>query len=318
MEKERAYICSRFHYLIKKLLKLEPSQSDIDEKFHLEYLNYWLNYELYRVNDNIHPKVFLQDMRVNDPGNRLLNKLNGKLSYIDEDEIKNMHELFYLYRDYNYIINATTGHDVNEDQFKHYTKHCVDKYKPLEEKCLKEWTSFCKSLCNFRKKYEKIKLTDDIRKEWSYNSLPPLSKYGQMVEEVLQSPPHGDSSTLMQSSCGESVVGNVLTSCNNRDIGSKSLISDDETPALHPASSVEVNETSILVNMPPLKQRSESTYATSVISDTYSQEYSGNTGQIETKNEDGFDKHTNKIIGTSISTLGVSSLFFLFYKVNNK
>ncbi|GAB69626.1 hypothetical protein PCYB_003750 [Plasmodium cynomolgi strain B] len=43
-----------------------------------------------------------------------------------------------------------------------------------------------------------------------------------------------------------------------------------------------------------------------------------NNEQIEIKGEDNFDIPTNIIIGTSVATVGVSSLFFLFYKVKNK
>ncbi|KMZ95099.1 hypothetical protein PVMG_05971 [Plasmodium vivax Mauritania I] len=177
MEEKRANICSRFHYLIKKLLKLAPSQSYVDEKFHFEYLNYWINYELHKVKDNIDPKVFLQDMRVYDPRNPLLSKLNPKLSYIDEDEIKNMYSLFYLYKDYIYIKDSITGENANKEQFLRYTKHCVDKYQPLEKNCLNKTTSFCKALCNFRKKYEEIKLSDEIINDWADTTLPSLSKY---------------------------------------------------------------------------------------------------------------------------------------------
>ncbi|VUZ99873.1 PIR protein [Plasmodium vivax] len=314
MEEKRAKICSRFHYLIEKLLKLEPSQSDIDEKFHLEYLNYWLNYELYRVNDNIEPKAFHQNMKSNNPRNTLLSKLNQKLSNIDEDEVKNMHELFYLYKNYINIKNSITGDNPSEAQFQHYTKHCVKKYQELEGICLKVRTSFCKALCDFRKKYESINLTDDIKNDWSYNSLPPLSKNEQIVEKVTQSPSHGDSSTLLQGSCRESEGGNVLTPCNKSDTGNESLIITDVTPALLPVDSVELSETSKIVSTHPVQRGSESIGATTVTSDINSQKYVENTEQIEIKNEDGFDIHKNKIIGTSVSTLGVSSLFFLFYK----
>ncbi|CAG9482269.1 unnamed protein product [Plasmodium vivax] len=307
-------ICKRFLYLLDKLITSSNNTTDNNENAHLEYLNYWLNNEQRVIKTTLEPNQLFKHIRSKSINNGKLSKLIGNIKNIPQEEINNMYSLFYLYEDYINIIKATSNEDASENSFERHAKHCVEKYQPLEVKCLYKTTSFCKALCNFRKKYEQIKLNVDVIKEWSYNSLPLLSKYGQVVEEVPQSPSHGDSPTLMKGSCKESVDGNVLTPCNKPDTGSKSLINADTPPALSSIASEVVSETSTFVSTPPVEQRSESKDATTVISDTNRQEYLENTEQIATQSEDGFETSTNKIIGTSISTVGVSSLFFLFYK----
>ncbi|SCA81766.1 VIR protein [Plasmodium vivax] len=307
-------ICKRFLYLLDKLITSSNNTTDNNENAHLEYLNYWLNNEQRVIKTTLEPNQLFKHIRSKSINNGKLSKLIGNIKNIPQEEINNMYSLFYLYEDYINIKNSITGDNPSEAQFQHYTKHCVKKYQELEGICLKVRTSFCKALCDFRKKYESINLTDDIKNDWSYNSLPPLSKNEQIVEKVTQSPSHGDSSTLLQGSCRESEGGNVLTPCNKSDTGNESLIITDVTPALLPVDSVELSETPKIVSTHPVQRGSESIGATTVTSDINSQKYVENTEQIEIKNEDGFDIHKNKIIGTSVSTLGVSSLFFLFYK----
>ncbi|VUZ98030.1 PIR protein [Plasmodium vivax] len=307
-------ICKRFHYLFDKLITTSIDPTNNNENTHLEYLNYWLNHELNLIETHLDSKTLFQLIRIRNINNGELSKLIGKIKNIPKEVLKDMYSLFYLYEDYINIIKATSKDYPSENSFERHAKHCVEKYQPLEDKCLYKKTSFCKALCNFREKYEQIKLNTDIIKEWSYNSLPRLSKYGQVVEEVPQSPSHGDSSTSMQGSCRESMGVNALTPCNKPDTDSKSLTNADAHPALHSVDSVKVSETSIHVSEPPVQQRSEPSDETTVISNIYDQGSLENTEQSETKSENGFDTSTNKIIGTSISTLGVSSLFFLFYK----
>ncbi|VUZ99998.1 PIR protein [Plasmodium vivax] len=302
MEEKRANICSGFHFLIEELLKLSPLKSDIDEKYHLEFLNYWLNYELYNKDANIGPKEFHQNMKVNDPKNQLLDKLNGKLSYIDEDETNDMYWLFYLYKDYINIKNSVTGENPSENLFHSYTKHCVDKYQELEDKCLNKTTPFCKALCNFRKKYEQIDLSNEAINGWKNKILPPLSKNAKAQVNDTKLPRVLDHTSLEDT--GNTARGNItpVTSSESLERGSGG-------PVKYGAMTETITDSE-----PIVEDGSHQLSANSYLAYKPQQNSLEDNKQNEIPKENDFDKHTNKIIGTSISTLGVSSLFFLFYK----
>ncbi|GAB70062.1 hypothetical protein PCYB_008110, partial [Plasmodium cynomolgi strain B] len=165
-------ICSKFHCLIEKLLKLTPSQ---DEKFHLEYLNYWLNYELNKIYAQTYPVAFYKNVKSKDNKNNILKRLDGKLCDIDENEMKNMNWLFYLYREYFNFIKANVKPDAIKGNFKLYSNPKPDKYKEFEAKCLNV-TSCSKALCAFKKKCERIKLKIPELEDSEKNELPSLSK----------------------------------------------------------------------------------------------------------------------------------------------
>ncbi|GAB69786.1 hypothetical protein PCYB_005350, partial [Plasmodium cynomolgi strain B] len=164
-------ICLRFQCLMNYILKQYFSQNTQIKHVHLEYLNYWLNNELHNNYADIFPKELYQHMKVHDTSNTLLSNLDSILSNMNDDEIKNMSLLFYLYRDCVHIVNVTTGYVVNESFAMKNEKHCADKYKELEQKCPNEKTaSFCKAFCAFKKKYKSIdfkipKLKDMEKKE---------------------------------------------------------------------------------------------------------------------------------------------------------
>ncbi|KMZ88503.1 hypothetical protein PVBG_06164 [Plasmodium vivax Brazil I] len=238
--------------------------------------------------------------------NGKLSKLNGKIIYIPQEEINNMNSLFYLYDDYINIKKYITGDNANEKLFHHYTKHCVDKYEPLEKNCLNKTTPFCKALCNFRKKYEQIDLSNEAINGWKNKILPPLSKNAKAQVNDTKLPSVLASSSLAGTENPERDNRTPVRSSESPERGSEGPVKPGAIPvtitddgSLVKAGSQQPNAIS---NLPYISQR-----------DSLEE-----NNQNEIQKEDHFDTSTNKIIGTSISTVGVSSLFFLFYKVNNK
>ncbi|GAB69720.1 hypothetical protein PCYB_004690 [Plasmodium cynomolgi strain B] len=142
-----------FHCLIEEIIK---TTSTLNNTSDMAYINYWINYELYKINANIYPISLHRNMKITDSINDTLRELDGKLACIKREELINMKELFDLYRNCIHIINATTGHVVNEEFLKHEIKQCVDKHQKIEENCPKNMAPFCKALSAFKEKYDKI------------------------------------------------------------------------------------------------------------------------------------------------------------------
>ncbi|CAG9480116.1 unnamed protein product [Plasmodium vivax] len=295
-------ICKRFHYLLDTLITSSTNPTDNNENAHLEYLNYWLNHELNLIDNLIEPKTLFQQIRLRNVDNGKLSKLNGKIIYIPQEEINNMNSLFYLYDDYINIKKYITGDNANEKLFHHYTKHCVDKYEPLEKNCLNKTTPFCKALCNFRKKYEQIDLSNEAINGWKNKILPPLSKNAKAQVNDTKLPSVLASSSLTGTENPERDNRTPVRSSESPERGSEGPVKPGAIPvtitddgSLVKAGSQQPNAIS---NLPYISQR-----------DSLEE-----NNQNEIQKEDHFDTSTNKIIGTSISTVGVSSLFFLFYK----
>ncbi|GAB70077.1 hypothetical protein PCYB_008260, partial [Plasmodium cynomolgi strain B] len=124
-------ICERFYCLLDKLFT--PSINN-NENAHLEYLKYWLNYELREIDDT-YPKAFHQNLKTNYNTNDTLKKLDGKWDKIDKDEEKNMNLLFYFYTNCIHIIKSTNKVDANKSFAMKNANHCVQKYQELEKIC---------------------------------------------------------------------------------------------------------------------------------------------------------------------------------------
>ncbi|KMZ82495.1 hypothetical protein PVIIG_05356 [Plasmodium vivax India VII] len=302
----RSNICAGFHYLIEEIIKSTSTSNDSTEYADLAFLNYWLNYELHNKKADIQPREFHQHMRVHDNTNTKLYKLSGKINYIDEEEAKNMYSLFYLYMDYINIIKETTKDDAIEENFIRYTKHCVEKYQQYEDKCHNKTTSFCKALCSFRKKYEQIKLRNDIIKYWTQKTLPSLSKYTNTQVNVFKLPRVLEPTSVADAKIPERVNRDPVTISKSPERDSEGKV----TPRVIPRT---MTDTDSIVKYGSLQPT-----AISYLTDESQRDSFEEKEPIEIPKEEDFDTSTNKIIGTSISTVGVSSLFFLFYKVKNK
>ncbi|SCA60454.1 VIR protein [Plasmodium vivax] len=297
-----SFICKRFHYLIDNFITTSKNPTDSKENDHLQYLNYWLNRELNLIQTHLDSKTLFQHIRIKNMNNGKLSKLIGKIKIIPKEEINNMYSLFYLYDYYINIIKATTEDDANEGLFHRYTKQCVEKYQPLEETCLIERTPFCKALCDFKKKYEDIYLSDNVTKDWTDRTLPSLSKNANTQVNDFKLPRDLDPPSPADADIPERV--------NRAQVTSSESPERDSEAHVKPGAMLETTtDSESIVEAGSFRQT-----VNSYLTDKSQRDLSETTEQTEIKSEDGFDKHTNKIIGTSISTVGVSSLFFLFYK----
>ncbi|KMZ88834.1 hypothetical protein PVBG_05630 [Plasmodium vivax Brazil I] len=300
-----SFICKRFHYLIDNFITTSKNPTDSKENDHLQYLNYWLNRELNLIETDIEPNKLFQHIRIKNMNNGKLSKLIGKIKIIPKEEINNMYSLFYLYDYYINIKKYITGDNANEQLFHRYTKQCVDKYPPLEKNCLHKTTPFCKALCHFKKKYESINLSDDITNDWVDRTLPSLSKYANAQENVSKLSRVLVLDSQVDTESSERVNSNPEKSSGSQESDNEGLVSPEQMPET-------ITDTELMAEAGS-RRPSANLYLAG-----QSQDSSVNNEQIDIPKDNDFDTSTNKIIGTSISTVGVSSLFFLFYKVNNK
>ncbi|GAB69966.1 CYIR protein, partial [Plasmodium cynomolgi strain B] len=127
-------ICLRFYCLMYNILKSDSSQYTRNEHIHLEYLKYWLNYELHNKIADTYPILFHKYMKINNPSNPLVLKLDKIWDNIDDDELENMNLLFYFYINCIYIIKSATKVDANDSFAVKDDNHCVQKYQELEIK----------------------------------------------------------------------------------------------------------------------------------------------------------------------------------------
>ncbi|KMZ88905.1 hypothetical protein PVBG_05834 [Plasmodium vivax Brazil I] len=284
---ELVNICARLHYLINKLFNSTKSQ---DEETHLEYLNFWLNHELHTIDDNICPDNFCQLMRERNVENSTLMKLKSRSYYINKEEVNNINSLYYLYYNYNEIKKILDETEPSQEPVERYAKHCVQKYKDLKAKCSKKNEDLCKALDVFKEKYENA----DIKKEkllyWTIDSLPSLHD----VED------NKTPNTAI------SHIENTMLS--GESIPTKKIGQASEIVTLS-ADPVELSSGSLMTNT--FEQRN---FFKILERDKMPQEM-----KQETVNTEGaLDNDTQKIVGPVIGTLGLTSIFFTFYKVNKK
>ncbi|VUZ99533.1 PIR protein [Plasmodium vivax] len=276
-------ICARLHYLINKLFNSTQSQ---DEETHLVYLNFWLNHELHTIDDNICPDNFCQLMRERNVENSTLMKLKSRSYYINKKEVKNINSLYYLYYNYNEIKKALVNPDSSQELVKKYIKYCVEKYEGLKAKCSAENVDLCKALTMFENKYE----NDDIIKakipDWSIDRLPSLH---DVEDKKTPDTANSDNETSMSS----------RESISTENIGQPSgivILSEDP---------VELSSGSLMTNTIDQEKDLEN-----LKSDETLQEM-----KREIVNTEGaLDNDTQKIVGPVIGTLGLTSIFFTFYK----
>ncbi|KMZ94649.1 hypothetical protein PVMG_02538 [Plasmodium vivax Mauritania I] len=284
---ELVNICARLHYLINKLFNSTKSQ---DEETHLEYLNFWLNHELHTIDDNICPDNFCQLMRISDVKNSALSNLKSKSYYINKDEVNNINLLYHLYYNYNEIKNILMDTEQSQNLVKHYAKYCVEKYRDLKAKCSEENADLCEALEIFQNKYE----NDDIIKakipDWSIDRLPSLHDV-----EVLKS------LSTKNTDIENTVLsrGSIPTANMEQPLERVMLLED---PVAAPSRSMMTNtiqQGNVFENLK---------------GDKMLQEMKQETAHIE----GAVNNDTQKIVGPVIGTLGLTSIFFTFYKVNKK
>ncbi|GAW79200.1 variable surface protein [Plasmodium gonderi] len=158
-------ICAKFKYYFKLLNDTEwdsnqcttgrsaPVSTDFNTN--VEYLNFWLNNKL--------KSGEFSDISVNDFYNKIKPQrnssrgkcdLSNKIHNIEEDQLKNMKTLYYLYDKYNQIISIRNN---NIEQCKSYSNECLQKYQEAVKNCSNDNNSkYCTALSVFKTKYEEL------------------------------------------------------------------------------------------------------------------------------------------------------------------
>ncbi|GAB69815.1 hypothetical protein PCYB_005640 [Plasmodium cynomolgi strain B] len=134
-------ICKRFHCLLDKLFPLSTKHTNNNEYVDLEYLNYWLNYELHLKGSSICPKYFYQILKSMD-NNDILSELSKNYGYIVNEEVKNMYSLYNLYYYYNEMNKDLNRDTPIEETVMVYANKCVDEYQKFEGHCSDTTTNF--------------------------------------------------------------------------------------------------------------------------------------------------------------------------------
>ncbi|VUZ93033.1 PIR protein [Plasmodium vivax] len=300
-------ICVKFKYLIDNILNIPPSKRDNKKMAHLAFLNYWLNNQIYKNEANICPKQFYQKMRAKDFYNRSFPILKEEIYYIDEEDIANMNKLFHLYVEYNEIKNLLEFSDTVESFVMQIARHCVSKYKELEVSCGKTRTDVCNTLKTFKEKFERTDLKLNIHEDWINKTLPSLSN-------DADDEPHDN----------EVVVHPMPSSVNYleplvKPIGNSEESTELATVAIGTSTETEVktirNGTDQLTQSESSEKDSSQlvTASLSLTGKTPDETNDNITSDNENK-ESNFVFDTKKIIGSVISSLGISLIFFMFYK----
>ncbi|KMZ96642.1 hypothetical protein PVNG_06225 [Plasmodium vivax North Korean] len=295
-------ICKRFRYLIHNILNEVPENNSPIEKADREYLNYWLNHEIYMSDANICPNVFLQHMITRDTANKLLRKLRNYMYYIEDDDVKNMNMLYHLYNNYkemNEIINSVIIQ--NEQTFMAYAKYCVEKYKELKAKCSDETTHLSNALNIFKTKYKQTELNKVKHPEWKIEKLPSLDDTEDIQEKDTELSKISSSPVKITTKTSISLELPELTH------------SKSAATLAHPAASI--NQLAERVVVPAESGESNPSAQMQSLQSGDNPVRSEENRSTGLKGEGDLSDYTRTIIGPAIGTIGMSSIFFIFYKV---
>ncbi|KMZ95705.1 hypothetical protein PVMG_06107 [Plasmodium vivax Mauritania I] len=293
-ENVQTNICKRFKYLIYNILNEAHDHNSSNEKADREYLNYWLNHEILMNDANICPKVFLQNMITRDKENILLRELKNYMYYIEDDDVKNMNMLYHLYNNYK-EMNEINNSDImqNEQTFMKYAKSCVKNYKELKSKCSDETTHLYNALNIFKKKYEQTKLNKAKHPEWEIENLlsldgiedvqekdTALSKISNSLVEITIEP---------SESLEQPALKQITFAAPMKQFAERVVVSAESGKSNH---------------SPQNKSLQDGTNAITL----------DENGSTELKSEGDLSDYTRTIIGPAVGTIGMSSIFFIFYK----
>ncbi|KMZ86053.1 hypothetical protein PVBG_05452 [Plasmodium vivax Brazil I] len=294
-------ICKRFKYLIHNIFNVMPQHKSSNEEADGKYLIYWLNHEIHLRDANICPKSFYQIMRTLDPEDNLLPILRNYMYYIEENEVNNMHNLFYIYQRYNDFKKIMDSENPNKDTAMKYIANCVGKYKELKAKSSEKTTYLSKALNIFKTKYEQTKLNMATHPEWKIENFPSLDDIVD-VQEKGTAPPNINSYRVeIATEPSISQEQPVLT------------LSTSEATLSHPEARIDQFAETVVVQA----ESGESNHSPQIQSfqsgnNPVRSEENGSTGL---KGEGDLSDYTRTIIGPAIGTIGLSSIFFIFYKV---
>ncbi|SCA60627.1 VIR protein [Plasmodium vivax] len=292
-ENVQTNICKRFKYLIYNILNEAHKHNYSIEKADGEYLNYWLNHEILMNDANICPKVFLQHMITRDTGNILLRELKNYMYYIEDDDVKNMYNLFYIYQHYNDFKETMDSEYPNKDTAIKYITHCTQKYKELKAKYSEKNTHLSNALNTFKTKYEQTELYKAKLLEWKIEKLPSLDDTEDIQEKVTEL------SKINSSPVGITTEASILRVQPALTRGtSAAALAHPEALMNQFAESGESNHSPQIQSLPGGEY--------TITSDE--------NGSTELKSEGDLSDHTRTIIGPAVGTIGISSIFFIFYK----
>ncbi|SCA60505.1 VIR protein [Plasmodium vivax] len=292
-EKVQTNICQRFKCLIHNILNEAPKHNSSIEKADGEYLNYWLNHEIHLRGANICPKNFYQNMKIRDPKNTLLPKLRNYMYYIEDDDVNNMYLLYHLYNNYtemNKIINSDVP---KEETFMVYAKNCVEKYKELKAKCSEKNIHLSNALNIFKTKYKETKLNKAKLPEWKIDNLPSLDDTDDIQEKATE--PSNINISRVE-----------ITTKPSVSLGQPALrLSTFAATLADPAALMnQLAESGKSNHSPQNKSLQDGTNAITL----------DENGSTELKSEGDLSDYTRTIIGPAVGTIGMSSIFFIFYK----
>ncbi|KMZ94895.1 hypothetical protein PVMG_05506 [Plasmodium vivax Mauritania I] len=293
-------ICKRFKCLIHSILKEVPGHNSPIEEADGEYLNYWLNREIHLNNANICPINFYQHMKFLDPEDKLLLNLRNYMYYIEDDDIKNMNVLYLLYNNYK-EMNKIINNDIpNEETFMKYAKNCVEKYKELKAKCSEKNIHLSNALNIFKTKYKETKLNKAKLPEWKIDNLPSLDDTEDIQEKATELSNINSSPVQIITKPSISLVQPALTR------------STSEATLPHP--SARMNQ---FVETAVVQLESEKSNPSAQMQSLQNGEYPFTLEDVSTelKSEGDLSDYTRTIIGPAVGTIGMSSIFFIFYKV---
>ncbi|KMZ76994.1 hypothetical protein PVIIG_06144 [Plasmodium vivax India VII] len=299
-EKVQTNICQRFKCLIHNILNEAPKHNSSIEKADGEYLNYWLNHEIHLRGANICPKNFYQNMKIRDPKNTLLPKLRNYMYYIEDDDVNNMYLLYHLYNNYT-EMNKIINNDIpNEETFMKYAKNCVKNYKELKSKCSEKNIHLSNALNIFKTKYKETKLNKAKLPEWKIDNLPSLDDTEDIQEKATELSNINSSPVQIITKPSISLVQPALTR------------STSEATLPHP--SARMNQ---FVETAVVQLESEKSNPSAQMQSLQNGEYPFTLEDVSTelKSEGDLSDYTRTIIGPAVGTIGMSSIFFIFYKV---
>ncbi|SBT73183.1 Plasmodium vivax Vir protein, putative [Plasmodium ovale] len=215
-------ICAMFKSLY--FLLFEDSFLDTHNvEDNIKYMNFWLNYQL--------KNIYNLSISANDFYDKLISfdgtfdekyKLKDKIYNINEFHFSNMNMIYIMYGNYNKIKNKIADiHNEGEKTCLELSQKCVKNFERATQSCSdKDNAAFCKSLQNFRKKYEGIYGSSEKCQIEQLKSTPsgkftvaedqPVQQQLQQQQQATQAV-HGDvqdsSESLMEPEEGTNVDG---------------------------------------------------------------------------------------------------------------
>ncbi|SCA59693.1 hypothetical protein, conserved, partial [Plasmodium vivax] len=247
-------------------------------------------------------------MRIMDKYNDVIPKLITNNNYIVNEEVRNMYALYHLYYKYIEMKEIVKKNTPIEDAFFSYARNIVKKYRELAKDCTQKKNFLCDALNVFKQKYNEIQLNGEILSYWEKKTLPPLDENGNSQEEITELSTKNNA--VLQTSSGDSVklnepMAEVSVSAESPE---KNTVSREKPEESIGNSVTSTGESSNHTSLHLLSSRTSLQGGTiATVSDE-----DRSTGL---KDEGDLSDYTRTIVGPAIGTIGLSSIFFIFYKV---